>query len=225
MVRPRSFFRAAQSGACPPLQLWHYMWMKILVLLAHPRLRTSVVQHAMLRAIQGLDGVTIRDLYAEYPDFTIDVAREQQDLLAHDLIVLQHPFYWYSAPSILKEWQDLVLENGWAYGPGGTHLAGRYMLSAISTGGTGQAYHPEGRNRFEMEELLAPFNQTAYLCAMAYLKPFVIHAGRRLPPEDLSAAVESYRDLIVGLRDNRIDPLSMLATGYKLPPAFAKAAA
>ena len=123
--------------------------MKILVLFAHPKRQASVVQRAMLRSIDGLDGVTIADLYAEYPDFDIDVAREQQRLLDHDLIVLQHPFYWYSSPAILKEWQDLVLENGWAYGPGGTRLAGRFLMSAISTGGSEEAYRNEGRNRFE----------------------------------------------------------------------------
>jgi glutathione-regulated potassium-efflux system ancillary protein KefG len=199
--------------------------MKILVLFAHPRLRNSVVQRAMLRAIGDIDGVTIRDLYASYPDFSIDVAREQQELLAHELIVLQHPFYWYSSPAIVKEWQDLVLENGWAYGPGGMRLAGKFMLSAISTGGSGQAYAHEGRNRYEIEELLTPFSQTAYLCNMAYLKPFVIHAGRRKAPEDLTAEVETYRDLIVGLRDRKRDPLSMLSHGFSLPPQFDKAAA
>lgn len=196
--------------------------MNILVLHVHPRPRSSVVLAAMLKAIAGLDGVTIRDLNAAYPDYAIDVAAEQESLLAHDVVVFQHPFYWYSSPAILKEWQDLVLENGWAYGPGGTRLAGKFLLSAISTGGSDEAYHHTGRNRFEMDELLTPFNQTAYLCSMAYLTPFVIHAGRRMPREDLSAAVESYRDLIVGLRDNRIDPLSMLAPGFVLPPAFAK---
>jgi glutathione-regulated potassium-efflux system ancillary protein KefG len=75
-----------------------------------------------------------------------------------------------------------------------------------------------------MEDLLSPFNQTAYLCSMAYLKPFVIHAGRRMAPEDLSAAAEAYRDLIVGLRDGRLDPLSMLASGFSLPPAFTSGA-
>ena len=194
--------------------------MKVLILFAHPRLKSSVVQSAMLKAVNGLDGIAIRDLYAVYPDFLIDVAAEQESLMAHDLIVLQHPFYWYSSPAIIKEWLDLVLESGWAYGPGGTRLAGRYMLQAISTGGTGEAYHQDGRNRYEMDELLTPFNQTAYLCSMAYMKPFVIHAGRRLPPEDLSAAVESYRDLLVGLRDNRIDPQSLLADGFALPPEF-----
>jgi glutathione-regulated potassium-efflux system ancillary protein KefG len=194
--------------------------MKILILHAHPRSSASVVQRAMLSAIAGLDGVTMVDLYAAYPSLDIDVAAEQQRLLAHDMIVLQHPFYWYSSPAIIKEWQDLVLENGWAYGPGGTRLAGRYLMSAISTGGSEAAYHREGRNRFEIEDLLSPFNQTAYLCSMAYLDPFVIHSGRRLPAPELSAAVEAYRDLIVGLRDGRIDPLTRLAPGFTLPPAF-----
>lgn len=194
--------------------------MKLLVLHAHPRNTASVVQRAMLRSITGLDGVTLVDLYAEYPALDIDVAREQQRLLDHDVIVLQHPFYWYSSPAIIKEWQDLVLENGWAYGPGGTKLAGRYLMSAISTGGSEEAYRHGGRNRFEITELLSPFNQTAWLCSMAYLAPFVIHSGRRLAAGQLSAAAEAYRDLIVGLRDGTIDPLSRLAPGFALPPAF-----
>jgi len=194
--------------------------MKILVLFAHPKRQASVVQRAMLRSIEGLDGVTIADLYAEYPDLDIDVAREQQRLLDHDLIVLQHPFYWYSSPAILKEWQDLVLENGWAYGPGGTRLAGRFLMSAVSAGGSEAAYRSEGRNRFSIMELLAPFNQTAYLCSMAYLTPFVIYAGRRMTTETLSASAEGYRDLILGLRAGLVDPLSLLAPGFALPPAF-----
>ena len=95
-------------------------------------------------------------------------------------------------------------------------------MSAISTGGPEQAYHTQGRNRFEITELLSPFNQTAWLCSMAWLSPFVIHAGRAMDPAALSAAAESYRDLIVGLRDGSIDPLSRLAPGYTLPPHFAE---
>ena len=194
--------------------------MKLLVLFAHPKISGSIVQKAMLAAIAGLEHVTIHDLYAAYPDFDINVKAEQQRLLSHDLIVLQHPFYWYSSPAIIKEWQDLVLENGWAYGPGGTRLSGKFLMNAISTGGSSDAYHPEGKNRFEIESLLAPFNQSAHLCSMAYLAPFIINAGRRIAPEDLTARAEAYRDLIVGLRDDRIDPLKHLSTGFTPPANF-----
>ncbi|MCB1380929.1 MAG: NAD(P)H-dependent oxidoreductase [Alphaproteobacteria bacterium] len=196
--------------------------MKVLILFAHPRFSVSTTQKAMLKAVSGLDGVTIHDIYAAYPDFAIDVAAEQEMLRDHDLIVLQHPLYWYSAPAIIKEWLDLVLEHGWAYGHGGTRLAGKFLLSAVSTGGPAEAYAHGGRNRFQLDELLAPFNQTAYLCSMAYLRPFAVYSGRRLGPEELSAHAETYRDLIVGLRDGRIDPFSHLATGYTLPPHFAE---
>jgi glutathione-regulated potassium-efflux system ancillary protein KefG len=193
---------------------------KILVLFAHPRLGTSVVQKAMLKAISGLDNVTFHDLYAAYPDFMIDVAREQALLLEHDVIVFQHPFYWYSCPAIIKEWMDLVLEHGWAYGTGGTNLHKKIMLSALSTGGSEDAYHHQGRNRYEVEELLAPFNQSAHLCGMAYLKPFIIFTGRHLDAAELAGHAESYRDILVDLRDGRLDPFSQLASKFELPKAF-----
>ncbi len=55
---------------------------------------------------------------------------------------------------------------------------------------------------------------------MAYLQPFVIHAGRRMAPEALSAEAERFRDLVIALRDGRLDPLDHLAPGFQLPPNF-----
>ena len=65
-------------------------------------------------------------------------------LLENDIIIFQHPFYWYSSPAMLKEWQDLVLEFGFAYGPGGTALQGKMMMNVISTGAS-KAGIQEGR--------------------------------------------------------------------------------
>ena len=58
--------------------------------------------------------VTVHDLYEAYPDFDIDA--EQRLLEAHDIVIFQQPFYWYSVPPLIKQWCDLVLEHGWAYG-------------------------------------------------------------------------------------------------------------
>jgi glutathione-regulated potassium-efflux system ancillary protein KefG len=200
--------------------LYLQILMKVLVLFAHPRFSGSHVQRALYDAVSTLPGITFRDLYAAYPDFTIDVDHEHALLAEHDVIVLQHPFYWYSAPAIIKEWLDLVLELGWAYGPGGDKLHRKFLMNAISTGGAEPAYRRHGRNRFEIAELLSPFNQSAHLCGMAYLEPFVVFAGRWLTNEDLAIRASDYQGLIEGLRDGHIDPMERLAKGYSLPLAF-----
>jgi glutathione-regulated potassium-efflux system ancillary protein KefG len=134
------------------------------------------------------------------------VNREQRLLTGHDIVVFQHPFYWYSTPAILKEWQDLVLEHGWAYGVGGTKLQGKITLNAITTGGPESAYKKSGYNRFTIRELLSPWDQTAHLCGMRFLAPFVVHAALRVAnDDDLAARRASYVRLIEALRDDRID--------------------
>jgi glutathione-regulated potassium-efflux system ancillary protein KefG len=194
--------------------------MRILILHAHPRPSSSIVQRALINSAKSIPGVTVHDLYAAYPDFGIDAGREQSLLLEHDLIVLQHPLYWYSSPAILKEWQDIVLDFGWAYGPGGDKLHGKSMLQVISTGGAEGFYHAKGRNRFSIEDLLCPFNQTAHLCGMAYLKPFVVYEGRRVSDDVLEGHVTRYRDLLTGLATDELKLLKHLANDYVLPANF-----
>jgi glutathione-regulated potassium-efflux system ancillary protein KefG len=182
------------------------MARRILVLFAHPVLERSRVNRRLLDAIVDVEGVTVHDLYEAYPTFAIDVEREQQLLTEHDVIVFQHPFYWYSTPAILKEWQDLVLEHGWAYGDGGTRLKGKLTLNVISTGGPAQAYRTGGYNRFTIRELLAPWDQTAHLCGMKFLAPFAVHAALRVAADaDVEPHRVAYRRLIEMLRDDRID--------------------
>ncbi len=156
-------------------------------------------------AVRDLPGITFHDLYEEYPDFDIDVAREQSLLLAHDVVVFHHPFFWYSTPSILKQWEDLVLEHGWAYGAAGTALHGKALLSVITTGGREDAYGPEGRNRFTIRQLLAPIEQTAILCGMEYLPPFVVHGTHRMSESAMLAHAADYRRTLEGLRDGKLD--------------------
>ncbi|MBW4482325.1 MAG: NAD(P)H-dependent oxidoreductase [Tildeniella torsiva UHER 1998/13D] len=179
---------------------------RILVLFAHPALNKSRINCQLLRAIADLEGVTLHDLYEEYPDFHIHVKREQQLLVDHDIVVWQHPFYWYSSPAILKEWQDLVLEYGFAYGHEGTALHGKKCLSVISTGGTQEAYRREGNNYYTISELLAPFAQTARLCGMDYLPPFVVHGAHQLSDDaQINDRAQDYRTLLQALRDDHIN--------------------
>jgi len=179
--------------------------MRVLVLFAHPALEKSRVNRPLAAAVRGLAGVTFHDLYEAYPDFDVDVRREQGLLTAHDLVVFQHPFYWYSTPALVKQWEDLVLEHGWAYGTGGTALRGKTWLSAVTTGGREAAYQHDGYNRFTIRELLAPLEQTARLCGMQFLPPFVVHGTHRLDQADIDRAAAEYRRAIEALRDDRLD--------------------
>jgi putative NADPH-quinone reductase len=168
----------------------------------------------MARAVVNLPGVTLVDLYGRYPSFAIDVDREQAHLRTHDAIIFLHPLYWYSTPSILKEWQDLVLEHGFAYGTGGTALHGKVFLSALSAGGPEAAYCAAGYNHFTIRELLQPLEQTASLCGMLYLPPFALF-GARTAVEDgrIEGHLQAWVRLLTALRDDRLD----LKAAQRLP--------
>lgn len=176
---------------------------RILVLFAHPAIRRSRLNRAMADGIGDLDGVTLHDLYETYPDFAIDVDAEQKLVDGHDILVLQHPLFWYSGPAILKEWIDLVLEHGWAYGRDGHHLDGKGWMQAITVGGRESAYTPDGLNRYSVEELLRPFEATAHLCRAAWMTPFVHHAAHLAEGDDIAAAALAYRSRLIALRDGR----------------------
>jgi len=170
---------------------------RTLILFAHPALEKSRANRALIEGIQGIENITIHDLYEEYPDFLIDVEREKSLLLDHQRIVWQHPFYWYSTPSLLKEWFDTVLEFGWAYGNGGNALEGKIAKSVITTGGGKESYAPNGSNRYSIEEFLRPIEQTATLCGMSYSEPLVFHNVLNMGKDELAEAISAYRNWLL----------------------------
>jgi glutathione-regulated potassium-efflux system ancillary protein KefG len=179
---------------------------QVLIQFAHPALQKSRVNSRLIAAVQNLENVTINDLYEEYPDFSINVRREQELLLRHDVIIFHHPFYWYSCPALLKQWQDLVLEYGFAYGTHGTKLAGKWALTVITTGGSTEAYGRKGGNYYSIRELLAPLEQTIRLCGMVYLPPFVISGTLMIRDEnEITKYAELYRRAVESLRDGTLE--------------------
>lgn len=169
-----------------------------LVLLAHPEQHRSRVNRALADAAACVDGVTVHDLYETYPDFLIDIRHEQRLVLQADMIVFQFPFFWYSSPALLKEWQDVVLEHGFGYGFEGAAMRGKHFMLAVSAGGPAESYQPGQYNHFTMEELLRPYEQVARLCAMQYLPPFVLHNATRIGKGELEEAAEDYQRLLSG---------------------------
>lgn len=161
---------------------------KVLWNLFHPNFSESRGNRILFESIKDIENVTVSNLYDKYPDNNIDVKQEQELLVSHDLIVFQHPFYWYSSPSLMKEWQDKVLEAGFAYPPKlGTALHGKHWFSVITTGGPDWSYRSGSYNNFTMSELLRPFQQTAYLCGMKWLSPFIVQGVLPSDYEEIKA--------------------------------------
>lgn len=190
---------------------------KVLVLFAHPAFEKSLIHQHLLSAIANIKHLTLHDLYEKYPDFFIDVQAEQRLLLEHEVILFQFPFYWYSTPALLKEWQDLVLEWGFAYGEGGNKLQGKGFQLCLSTGGAEAAYDRSGYNYFSIQELMSPLLQTARLCQMRVLPPFLVqgvHALKKSPQPQLNQRLAqdtaAYRDLLTRLTATPLDELETM---------------
>ncbi|KRF04855.1 general stress protein [Paenibacillus sp. Soil766] len=166
--------------------------MKTLVIITHPNIEQSTWNKAWLEALQEQGDVTIHQLYKEYPDENIDVAKEQKLIEAHDRVIFQYPLYWYSTPSLLKKWFVTVLQYGWAYGPDGSKTAGKQIGVAISTYGTDASYQPTGSNRYTLQEILRPMEALAQFISASYLPHFALNDTSTVTDERLAQSAKDY---------------------------------
>lgn len=179
---------------------------RVLLYYAHPGHGTSRANRPMSEAAQAIEDITFIDLYRLYPRHNISVSAEQQRLLEHDIILFQFPLFWYSTPSIIKDWQDLVLQHGFAYGAGGDKLAGKNMMLAVTAAGSDEAYTPEGYQHYPLRTFLTPLEQTARLCQMKFTAPYVLYSSLQAPESDqVTPHVEGYTKLLKALRDENYD--------------------
>ncbi|WP_165211217.1 NAD(P)H-dependent oxidoreductase [Streptococcus tangpeifui] len=161
------------------------------IFLFHPNPDQSRANKAMAQAAAE-QGIEVRNLYALYPDGKIDVKKEQAALTATDRIVLQFPMYWYSMPSLMKEWLDQILEYGWAYGSSGDALQGKQVLLAVTQGAGAQDYTANGRFHVTTQELLKPIETIKYHTGLVFEEPFVLSGVLNLSNEKLAQEAANY---------------------------------
>ncbi len=179
---------------------------KLLVYYAHPGQSHSHVNARMARVAEREDGVSFVDLYADYPRFEIDIDNEQQRLIDHEVILFQFPVFWYSTPSIIKEWLDLVLEQGFAYGDEGDKLAGKTLMLALTAAGPAEAYTTDGYQNHTLRTFLSPLEQSTTLCKMHFATPYVLFGALHAPDNgEAELHINAYQQLIRALRDNTYD--------------------
>ncbi len=167
----------------------------------HSRVNKKLAQVAQEKA-----NLSFVDLYAEYPRYDINVDLEQERLINHDVIIFQHPLFWYSTPSLIKEWIDLVLEHGFAFGAGGDQLTGKILMNATSTAGPKEAYTPKGYQHYPLRTFLTPIEQTARLCHMKYSAPFVLYSALNADENvEIARHVEAYSKILDAIINDRYD--------------------
>ena len=175
---------------------------EVLVIVAHPQLEQSRANRRLMQAARNAapaangtqPKIIVRDLYALYPDYLIDVAAEQALLASARLVVWQHPIHWYGMPPLMKLWLDDVLAFGWAYGPDGTALRTKDLWLAATTGGPEDSYRPDSYNRYFFDAFLPPYEQTAALCGMRFLPPLMLHGTHRASDEQIRAHAAVYAE-------------------------------
>jgi glutathione-regulated potassium-efflux system ancillary protein KefF len=165
----------------------------LLLIFAHPYPDRSRANQALLEAVRDLEGLELRSLYDLYPSFDIDVPTEQEALARAEVVIWQHPIYWYAPPALLKHWFDKVLLRGWAYGEGGDALRGKRCLWVTTTGGEPAAYGPDGMHRLPFHDYIPPVEQTARFCQMSWEPPLIVHGSHRVSDAELRELARDYR--------------------------------
>ena len=173
----------------------------VLVLVAHPDIARSRVNRALAAQARLLpsEAVEVRDIYALYPDYVIDIEAEQAALAGARTVVWLHPVQWYSMPALMKLWVDEVLAFRWAYGPGGRALAGKCLWLVVSTGGSETSYQEVGSNRHPFASFLPAYSQTAELVGMRFLDPQVFYGAHKAAAHEVHGHAHAFAQRLLAL--------------------------
>jgi len=171
----------------------------ILIVLAHPDPKHSNANKQLLDTVSGMNNVVINDLYDKYPDFHINIKAEQKLLTAAKLVIFQFPIYWYNVPALLKQWQEVVLTRGFAFGKSDQerNLSGKPCLALVTTGHKKLSYQKDGYDQYSIEEFLRPMEQMAYHCKMKYHSPLVVYRAHRANDSELNQLGKEYSQRIL----------------------------
>lgn len=139
----------------------------ILIISGHPDLKKSFANKEILKLIsQQIPAAEHRTLDTLYPDYGINVLKEQQCLVSADIIVLQFPLFWYGVPSLMKKWMEDVFVYGFSHGSQGSKLSGKRIIFSFTSGASEEMYRPGGMQNYFIEDFMPPLKQFATLCGM-----------------------------------------------------------
>lgn len=169
--------------------------MNVLVIYSHTYHSQSYAGKAILEVLEAQPGITVRKLEELYPDNRpIDVAAEQAALVAADVIVFQHPLFWFATPALMKRYMDEVFQYGFAYGADSFKLAGKKFVHSYTTGAAAEVY-TGGLHQNAEAALIA----TAAFCRMEYAGAFPLYGQLALENPNVAAEAKAHAERLVEL--------------------------
>ena len=148
--------------------------MKILIIFSHTYWNNSKVNRKLLESIKDFKDITIHNLNEIYKDNKIskeNVKSEISLLKEHDKIIFQFPLFWFSTPSLLKEWEDTVLTDI-LYGSESKCLEGK-TFQIITTAGREKSFYDS--LEFGINTILSPINTTFKYLGLKVENPYCIY--------------------------------------------------
>ena len=109
---------------------------KVVILLAHPNIKGSQANRALIDAVSDIEGVAVFNLYELSEDIAFNVDEWSKIISDASAVIYQFPFYWMSAPSLLKK------------------MAGRSVHSLVQDSGCrGQTVNDSNDHRLRIRRL------------------------------------------------------------------------
>jgi len=141
----------------------------------HPRHYSRRKNH------ERFDALTEQRFSAEHDTLPQDVARECDDLMWAELLVLQFPLWWFGMPAILKGWMDRVFVYGKLYsGSRRFHSGvcrGKRAVLSVTAGASWEACAHDGQEG-DTRLILWPINYSLHYLGFTVLEPLIITGVR-----------------------------------------------
>ena len=148
---------------------------KVVILLAHPNMKGSQANKALIDAVGDIEGVAVFNLYELSPDIAFNVDEWSKIISDASAVIYQFPFYWMSAPAV----------------------AGKPLTVVTTTGSEFDAYRSGGRNGFTMDELLRPYQGSAIHSGMVWQTPIVVYGmGTADAGKNIAEGANTYRQRV-----------------------------
>lgn len=164
--------------------------MQTLILFSHTFWQDSKINKALLESAATLSNVNIHNLNATYPNGVIDIESEVALLQDSQKVIFQFPLFWFSTPSLMKEWQDRVLTHI-LYGKDSKLLSGKKFQIITTLGGAKESY--DGHHGYSLETILSPLTSAFKYCGCEILESFAIFSAKleTLPVKEYLEAIQN----------------------------------